>query len=239
METAVFVEQDCPRSRHRDQDVACTSLLQLARILPDLLVVLELHTEDFPKLDVVWFNQKRLIFQDVAQEFPCGVHHHHNLSALQLLHDLLIDVAGQAAGDAAGQDQHVPLLQLLQFVKELLQVLLADCRPLAVDLALAVGLELDVDAGHAAFQVDKVGVHPHRAQPVLQRPAGKARDKAERAAFDPEIFQDGGDVDALAAKLNLLAPGAVDLPQRKMLHPDDVVERRIKGHGINQINPPL
>ena len=58
-------------------------------------------------------------------------------------------------------------------------------------------------------------------------------------AFDPEIFQDGGDVDALAAELNLLASGAVDLPQRKMLHPDDIVERRIKGHGINQINPPL
>lgn len=127
----------------------------------------------------------------------------------------------------------------MQFVEELLQVVLADCRPLAVDLAFAVSLELDVDAGHTAFQVDKVGVHPHRAQPVLQRPAGKARDKAERAAFDPEIFQDGGDVDALAAKLNLLAPGTVDLPQRKMFHPDDVVERRIKGHGINQINPPL
>ena len=55
----------------------------------------------------------------------------------------------------------------------------------------------------------------------------------------PEIFQDGGDVDALATELNLLAPGTVDLPQRKMLHPDDIVERRIKGHGINQINPPL
>ena len=103
----------------------------------------------------------------------------------------------------------------------------------AVELGLLGGLDIDVDARHALGHADEVGLDAGLRAEAAQLVAREAGDKAESAALVPEVAEHDGDVHALAAREHLLVGGAVDGAQAHVVHPDDVVERRVERYGAD------
>ena len=140
----------------------------------------------------------------------------------------------QACRDAACQNEDITLGQLVQLGFQLLQRTFRDGRACAVQLGLLPGLDLDVDAGHAVFQMHKIGFQSLRRQTALQPCAGLAGHKAQCHALAAQLRQHAGHVDALAAQHTVLAFGAVHFAHlQRCVQTHNVIDGRVKGNGVN------
>ena len=106
---------------------------------------------------VVGLDEEGAVGQGLAEEVAGGVHCGADPPALKPLEDVLVNIVRQGGGDAAGQHQDVALLQLVEDGVEPLQRLGPDRGAEAVDLALLLRPDLDVDAGEARGQMKKAG----------------------------------------------------------------------------------
>ena len=233
MHAAAFIQQQRAVARHAHQHVAGALLLQKAGAFHDLGVGVKGAAEDLAQFVVVGLDEERLVGQHLHQQFAGGVHRTGHALRGQFFQNALVNVAGQAGGNAARQHQHVPGGEVLQLVEQLLQRLRGDVGALAVDLGLGGGLDLHVDTGQALAQADKIGVHPPAGQPRLHGLAGETGHKAQGYAFEAQLAQHTGDVDPLAAQLDVLALGAVHAARLKGGQAHHIVQRGVEGHGVD------
>ena len=174
-----------------------------------------------------------MIFQHIRQELPGRIHDKADLPPLQARQDLLVHILRQRAGDAAREHQRVAGGDRIELFIELHEILLADHRPLGVDLGLRIAFELDVDARVACGQPDKIRAHASACHGTVKRLTRKARDKAQRDRLAPEVRKHRGNIDALAAELDVLGLGAVRFAAAQPVDTHDIIDRGIKGQGID------
>ena len=140
----------------------------------------------------------------------------------------------QTCRDAARQNEDITLGQLVQLGFQLLQSAFRDGRACAVQLGLLPGLDFDIDAGHAVFQMHKVGFQPLCSQTAFQPCAGLTGHKAQCHALAAQLRQHAGHVDALAAQHAVLAFGAVHCAHlQRCVQTHNVINSRVKGNGVD------
>ena len=87
--------------------------------------------------------------------------------------------------------------------------------------------------------MNKIGFYPNLFQSIFNCLSGKTSQKAQCTAFYTKVCQNGGNINSLTAKLDFLALGSIYLTLVKPIHPDYIIDCRIKCHCIDQTNPPL
>ena len=154
--------------------------------------------------------------------------------AFQTGQQTLVGGLGQAGRDAPRQNEDVALGQLIKLCFQLLHGALGDVRACAVQLRLLPRLYLDVDAGHALLEVDKVGVDALRGQTPLEPRTRLTSHKAQSRVPAAQLGQHTGHVDALAAQHAVLAFGAVHLAYfQRCIQTHHIVNGRVECYGIN------
>lgn len=81
--------------------------------------------------------------------------------------------------------------------------------------------------------MDKFRPHAPPGQLTFQLAAGEPGHKPQRRGLHAQLVQHTGDVDPLAARLNLRLPGAVSPAHRQLLHPHHVIQGRVEGNRIH------
>ena len=79
-------------------------------------------------------------------------------AALQPGQQPLVGILRKACRDAARQNEDIILVQAVQLLFQLLHGALRNVGARAVQLGLLPCLDLDIDAGHALFQMHKIGL---------------------------------------------------------------------------------
>ena len=172
--------------------------------------------------------------EGLHQELAGGVHDELDAAPAEAAHDLHVHILGQGVGDRAREDERVVGADDVHALEQLVDLLLGDLGAHAVDHRHDDAVELDVDAGVAAVEDDEVA----RDALLLQAPeevvAGEAGGDAHRDAGDVELVEQGRDVDAVAAAVQLLVRGPVGKAhvQRQRVH--DVVKGGVQRHCVNQ-----
>ena len=158
MGLAFLVQQQGTVARHAHQHIAGTLFLQGAGRCRDLFIRVQLFAHDLAQLVVVGLDEEGVVGQHVHQQITGGIHHCAHASALQPRQQPLVDALRQACRDAACQNEDITLGQLVQLGFQLLQRTFRDGRACTVQLGLLPCLDLDIDAGHALFQMHKIGL---------------------------------------------------------------------------------
>ena len=230
----MLVQQQSAVARHAHQHVAGTLLLQGAGGGGDLLVRGEHFAHDLAQLMVVGLDEEGVVLQHVHQQIAGGVHHGPHTAALQPGQQPLVGVLRQAFRDAARQNEDVVLAQLVQPGFQLLHGAFRDGGARAVQLGLLPGLDLDVDAGHALFQVHEVGAQALGGKAPLQPGTGLTGHEAQGHALAAQLGQHAGHVDALAAQHAVLAVCAVHLAHfQRGIQPHHIINGRVERYGID------
>ena len=99
-----------------------------------------------------------MVLQHVHQQVAGGIHHSTHAPALQPSQQPLVGILRKACRDAARQNEDIILVQAVQLLFQLLHGALRDVGSCAVQLGLLPCLDLDIDAGHALFQMHKIGL---------------------------------------------------------------------------------
>ena len=234
MHLSLLVQQQRTVPGHAYQHVARALFLQSTGSCHDLGVSSQYLAHDLAQLMVVGLDEEGVVGQHVYQKVAGGIYHGAHAPALQPRQQPLVDALRQACRDAACQNKDIALGQLVQLGFQLLQSAFRDGRACAVQLSLLPGLDLDVDAGHAVFQMHKVGLEPLCRQTALQPCAGLPGHKAQCHALAAQLRQHAGHVDALAAQHAILALGAVHCAHlQRCVQTHNVVDGRVKGNGVN------
>ena len=234
MHLSLLVQQQRTVPCHAHQHVAGALFLQSAGSGHDLGISGQHLAHDLTQLMVVGLDEEGVVGQHVHQQVAGGIHHCAHAPALQPRQQPLVDALRQACRNAACQNEDITLGQLVQLGFQLLQRTFRDGRACAVQLGLLPGLDLDIDAGHAVFQMHKVGFQSLRRQTALQPCAGLAGHKAQCHALAAQLRQHAGHVDALAAQHTVLAFGAVHFAHlQRCVQTHNIVDGRIKSNSIN------
>ena len=239
MAVSPLVHQQGAVSCHGDQHVAGALGLQLGGAVPDLGIGDRSLPENLTQLKIVGFDEEGVIGECAAQQIPGAVHHKLNPPIFQPGQNLLVHVVRQGGRHGAGDHQDVPGLQSVQLILQRPQSHRPDGRTLAVDLSLVASLDLDIDAGQPIGKPDEVGADALAPETLLQGPAGEAGQETKCYVFHTQGGQNSGHVDALAAILDLLALGAVDLARTQSVHPNHIVQSGIKGYCIDHADTSL
>ena len=239
MAAAPLVQQQGAVSSHGDQYIAGAPCLQLGGAGADILFLLQGAAEQLAQLQAVGLDEEGVVGQGAAQQVPGGVHHKLNPPIFQPGQDLLVHVVRQGGRHRAGDHQDIPGLQSVQLILQRPQSHWPDGRTLAVDLSLVASLDLDIDAGQPIGKPDEVGADALAPETLLQGPAGEAGQETKCYVFHTQGGQHGGHIDALAAVLDLLLLGAVDLARTQSVHPNHIVQSGIKGYCIDHTDTSL
>ena len=158
MHLAIFVHQQGTVARHAYQHIASTLLLQGAGRSNDLFVRSQHPAHDLAQLVVIGLDEEGVVLQHVHQQVAGGIHHSTHAPALQPGQQPLVGILRKACRDAARQNEDIILVQAVQLLFQLLHGALRNVGARAVQLGLLPCLDLDIDAGHALFQMHKIGL---------------------------------------------------------------------------------
>ena len=234
MDLALLVQQERTVTGHAHQYVPGALFLQGAGGGSDVGVGGKGAAHDLTQLMMIGLDEEGVILQHIHQQVAGRVHHRMHTVAFQTGQQTLVGGLGQAGRDAPRQNEDVALGQLIELCFQLLHGALGDVRACAVQLSLLPRLYLDVDAGHALLEVDKVGGDALRGQTPLEPRTRLTSHKAQRRVPAAQLGQHTGHVDALAAQHAVLAFGAVHLAHfQRRVQPHDVVDGRVECHGID------
>jgi hypothetical protein len=139
----------------------------------------------------------------------------------------------QGCRNRAGKDDGVALAEVVDAVKQLVDLGLRNLRTHAIDHGHDNAIELDVDACVALVQADKVAADALLLKPLDQVVARKAGSNAESDVGGIELIEQAADVDAIAAYMNLLLLGPISEAHVERQRVHHVVDCRIEGNGIN------
>ena len=158
MHAALLIQQQGAVPCHADQYIARTFILHHLCRRCDLPVGGQLYTGDFAQLMVVRLDEERTVAQHIHEQVAGGIHDRADAAALEPGQNPLIGSLRQTCGNAACQHQNIILVQAVQLLFQLLHGALRDVGACAVQLGLLPCLDLDIDAGHALFQMHKIGL---------------------------------------------------------------------------------
>ena len=99
-----------------------------------------------------------MVLQNIHQQIAGGIHHSTHAPALQPGQQPLVGILRQALGNAARQNEDIILVQAVQLLFQLLHGALRNVGACPVQLGLLPGFDLYIDAGHALFQMHKIGL---------------------------------------------------------------------------------
>ena len=85
--------------------------------------------------------------QGLQKQVAGGVDDEADTSTLEALHNDVVHALGKRLGDGAREHERIPLADVVDALKQLVDLLLGDLGPHAVDHGHDDAVELDVDAG--------------------------------------------------------------------------------------------
>ena len=147
---------------------------------------------------------------------------------------VFIDVLGQGGGNASGQDEGIPGAERVDLCLEAPQHSRGNGWPKAIDRRFFRRADFDVDARIAVRQGQKGAVAAVESAKPLDFAARETCREAQHFGRYAEAAQDEGDVDALAAGIQVFRPTAVDGAGDEAGQMDDVVQGRIESDRVNQ-----
>ena len=201
-----------------------------------LSILKVLHAEQGSQLCQIGLDEKGVAPQALPQGFSAAVQYRHAAGARQLFQDG--DIKGNILRPA-GNDHRVVPPDVLQQLQQAYQVSGAQLRSPPVDRRLRGTADLHVNAAlPAAVQLQqRVGT----VQVVQQIPDGLADascGEPQGAGLLTKALEEEGDVDPLAAGIDGLALGAVDL-SRKQFRLHRIVQGGVGCDGIDHKCAPL
>ena len=231
---AVLVEQQRAVPTAGDDDVAGARVLELVRVGHAGLGLLDLNAEDAADLVVVGLDEEGVRLEGLHQELARGVDHELDAAAAEAPHDLHVHVLGKRVRDGTREDQRVPGAHHVHALEQLVDLLLGNLGAHAVDHRHDDAVELDVDAGVATVEKDEVERDALLLEAADEVVAGEAGRDAHGDAGNVQLVQKGGDVDAVAAAVQLLRGRAVGEAHVEGQGMHDVVKSRVQRHRVNQ-----
>ena len=217
-----------------DDDVLGPALVQLLGKGQALLGGLGTRIEDAADLVVVGLDEEGPGVERLEQERTGRVDDEADAAAPEAPDDDVVHVLRQRLGDGSRQDERVALADVVDALEELVDLLLADAGAHAVDHGHDDAVELHVDAREAMVQANEVGRDAALLERLDEIVAREACDNAKGHVHHLELVQQRGDVNAVAAAVQLFARGPVGEAhvERERMH--DVIDGGVQRDGIYQ-----
>ena len=182
---------------------------------------------------MIRLDEERPAGQHPAQKAAGRIHHCEPPPAFHPAQQRFVAAARHGGRNRTGDHQHIPRLQGVQLLQQAALCLGRNHRPGGVDLGFLLPFDFHVDAGLALRQADKLRPHAPPGQAVFQLTAGEPGHKPQRRGLHAQLVQHTGNIDSLAARLNLCLPGAVGPAHRQLFHPHHVIQGRVEGNRIH------